>query len=119
MLLFLILGLVWLQLCVQEQTGWWIHGTPGLGGDSPAAGATWFGWDVQDAEAAGVGLVVHPPAAVHIELGWQAWLLLCCWGNDTAWDLHQLLLEGHDESVLERWQALHLWMLAGSVASSC
>lgn len=38
------------------------------GGDSPAAGATSVGWDLQDAEAARAGLVVQLPGVVLFEL---------------------------------------------------
>lgn len=59
-------------------------------GDSPAAGAASVDWDLQDAEAAGAGFIVHLPVVVQFELA-------------SPWLVHQLVLECHKECVLERW----------------
>jgi len=74
------------------------------GGVSPAAGATWVGWDLRDAAAAGAALVIHPPAVVRCELALAglvgAVLLVKLY---PARDLHQLVLGCHEGCVLERW----------------
>lgn len=74
-----------------------------IGEDSPAAGES-VGWDLQDAEAALAGLGVHLPAVVLFELALAglvgAVLLLTL---EQPGKLHQLVLECHQECVLERW----------------
>lgn len=86
-LIFLFGGLLWLQMSRSRQEGGFVGYLSRW--DSPASWGHmgWLGfircWG---------GLVVH-----RMQLYRLSWVgrLGCYWGNDTAWDLHQLLLEGY------------------------